>query len=375
MKILVLITLILFQMSAMAEPVIGSVTKIRGDVTILEVGFREAKKAIMGQNITKEASVLTNAKSFIKITLLDKTEISLGPNSKMIIDQTPADKVGLISLIKGKIRTEVVKDLAKTNSQEKLFVKTRSAAMGVRGTNFETMYNPENNITNLITFRGQVALVKTEEQNLNIHNALTAKDTVLVNKGTFAAISDNLTNATAPVKLSPVQYTRLKLNPEMSEEIVIPKEEFNTELKKTINEYTEISKDEIKNNNLATHDYDAKNQVLRPTAGGVVDLKTGIYIPPTSDQKSYNSELNIFELKSEKGTISESGNYIPPEGIILDAKKGFVANLENPNAIKHEDLIRLNKEISGQVNKPIKPRKEDLGDKSEDAYDKYFIKE
>ncbi len=375
MKILALITLVLFQLSAMAEPIIGSVTKIRGDVTILEVGFREAKKAIMGQNITKEASVLTSEKSFIKITLLDKTEISLGPNSKMIINQTPADKVGLISLIKGKIRTEVVKDLAKTNSQEKFFVKTRSAAMGVRGTNFETMYNPENNITNLITFRGQVALVKTEEQNLNIHNALTAKDTVLVNKGTFAAISDNLTNATAPVKLSPVQYTRLKLNPEMSEEIVIPKEEFNTELKKTINEYTEISKDEIKNNNLATHDYDAKNQILRPTAGGVVDLKTGIYIPPTSDQKSYNSELNIFELKSEKGTISESGNYIPPEGIILDAKKGFVANLENPNAIKHEDLIRLNKEIAGQVNKPIKPRKEDLGDKSEDAYDKYFIKE
>jgi hypothetical protein len=382
MKILAIFTLV-FSMEismeiAEANQVIGSVSKLRGDVSMLEVGFREAKKVVVGQSVTKEASILTTDKSFIQITLIDKTQVSLGPNSKMILDQTPTESVGLITLLKGKIRTEVIKNSETTNSTEKFFVKTRSAAMGVRGTNFETIYNPENNITNLITFRGQVALVKTEKLesvSANLHTALERKETVLVEKGTFAAISDNLKNATLPVKLSPVQYTGLKLNTEMSDESPVSKEDFQVELKKTIEEYAQISKQEQKQDNSAEHVYDAKNQVLRPTAGGVVDLETGIYVPPTIDKKNYNQELNIYELKSEKGEVTEAGTYIAPKGVILDASKGFIADPRNQKGEMHAELAKLNNDISGQIIKPSKPSKEDLGSKSEDAYDKYFIKE
>jgi hypothetical protein len=358
---------------AHAAQVIGSVTKLKGEATILELGNKEAKKIVLGQSVSKEASLLTAEKSFVQVTLLDKTQVSLGPNSKIILDQTPAESVGIISLLKGKIRTEVIKESEAAQTQEKLFVKTRSAAMGVRGTNFETIFNPENNITNLITFRGAVALVKTE--NSDLHASLSGKNTVLVEKGTFAAISDNLKNATEPVKLSPVQYTGLKLNTEMNEEVKIPKEEFQAELKKTIKEYAEISKNELKEQNLATHNYDAAKQVLRPTAGGVVDLVTGIYVPPTIDKKNYNAELNIYELKSEKGEVNEAGNYLPPKGVILDAKKGFIQDPENQKTGISSELLKLNRDISGQVVKPSKPTKEDLSSKSEDAYEKYFKKE
>jgi hypothetical protein len=161
----------------------------------------------------------------------------------------------------------------------------------------------------------------------------------------------------------------------MNEEVKIPKEEFQAELKKTIKEYAEISKNELKEQNLATHNYDAAKQVLRPTAGGVVDLVTGIYVPPTIDKKNYNAELNIYELKSEKGEVNEAGNYLPPKGVILDAKKGFIQDPENQKTGISSELLKLNRDISGQVVKPSKPTKEDLSSKSEDAYEKYFKKE
>lgn len=376
MKILVLLSLLLANTSIFASQVIGSVTKLRGDVTILELGNKDAKKVVLNQKVTKEASILTTEKSFIQVTLLDQTQVSLGPNSKIVLDQTPAENIGLISLLKGKIRTEVVKETGPSANQEKLFVKTRTAAMGIRGTNFEAMYNPENSITNLITFRGKVALVKTESTDL--HASLKEKDTVLVEKGNFAAITKNLKNATEPVKLSPVQYTGLKLNKDMDEEIKIPKEEFQTELKNTIKEYQEISKKELSQKKMAGHEYDEKKEVLRPTAGGVVDLATGIYVPPTIDKKNYIPELNIYELKSEKGEVTEAGNYVPPKGTILDANKGFIADPEIKKSEKQPDLTSLNNDIAGQVitpAKPSKPSEKDLGTKSEDAYDKYFIKE
>lgn len=370
MKILVLFTQLFFGVSVNANEIIGSIVKIKGEVSILELGNREAKKAVEGQKVTKEASVLTLEKSFIQIVLLDKTQINLGPNSKMVLDQTPTEKIGLISLMKGALRTNVVKELG---IKDKLYIKTRTAAMGVRGTDFLTNYNPENKMTNLITFRGQVAMAKTES--MNVTESLGSKEIVLVDSGKFAAISNNLKNVTEPVKLSPVQYTGLKLNTEMNNDVKIPKEVFQKELKETIKEYGEISKKEIAENNSAKQEYDPKNQILKPTAGGFVDLVTGIYVPPTVNADNYNKDLNIYELKAEKGEVTDAGVYVPPKGIVLDAHKGFIVDPKNQNAELHAELKKLNNDISGQVVKPMKPKKEDLGDKTEDAYEKYFIKE
>jgi hypothetical protein len=357
-----------------ANQIIGSILKVKGEVSILELGNREAKKAIEGQKVTKEASILTSEKSFIQIVLLDKTQINLGPSSKIILDQTPVQKIGLISLMKGALRTNVVKELG---GKDKLYIKTRTAAMGIRGTDFLTNYNPENKMTNLITFRGQVAMVKTES--LNVEESLSHKEIVLVDSGKFAAISNNLKNVTEPIKLSPVQYTGLKLNTEMNNDVKIPKEVFQNELKETIKEYGEISKKEIAENNPAKQEFDPKKQVLRPTAGGFVDLVTGIYVPPTVTQNNYNKELNIYELKAEKGEVTDAGVYIPPKGIILDAQKGFIVDPKNQNAELHAELKKLNNDISEQVVVPekliAKPNKDELGEKTEDAYKKYFIKE
>ncbi|MGZ3788231.1 MAG: FecR family protein [Bacteriovorax sp.] len=370
MKLLVLFTILFSSTFVSANQVIGSIAKIKGHVSILELGNREAKSAVLGQSVSKEASILTSEKSFVQIILLDKTQINVGPSSKIVLDQTPAENIGLINLLKGALRTEVVKELG---LKDKLYIKTRTAALGVRGTDFQTSFNPENRITNLITFRGKVAMAKTESD--NFQESLASKGAVMVEVGKFAAISENLKNATEPVKISPIQYTALKLNAELNEDAKVTKEEFHAELQKTIKEYGEISKKEMADQKMATHEYDVKNQVLRPTAGGVVDLSTGIYVPPTIDQANFNKDLNIYELKAEKGIVTEAGNYVPPKGVILDAKKGFIVDPQSQKTEQHVELTKLNNDISGQIIRPAKPNKEDLGSKSEDAYEKYFIKE
>lgn len=374
MKHLFFFYLLFFTPLTYGNQIIGSIAKLKGQVTMLELGSHEAKEVKEGQSVTKEASILTHDKSFAQILLLDKTQINVGPNSKISLDQTTAEKIGFVSLLKGMIRTEVVKELgAAAGTKDKFFIKTRTAAMGIRGTDFLINYNPDNNITNLITFRGKVAMVKTE--NNNFKESLSAKETVMVESGKFAAISDNLKNATEPVKISPVQFTGLKLNREMDKEANTSKEQFQAELQKTIKEYADLSKKEIAQGNLAAHEFDVKNQILKPTSGGVVDLSSGIYVAPTINKENFNKNLNIYELKSEKGEITEAGTYIPPKGVILDAQKGFVADPKNKNTDLHAELAKLNSAISGQIIRPSKPNKEELINKGEDAYDKYFIKE
>lgn len=388
MKLPVLFTLLFVYCvtSAHANQIIGKVAKLRGKVSILELGSKEGVSAVLGQAVSKEASILTSDKSFIQIVMTDKSQINLGPNSKMVLDQIKAEKVGVVSLLKGVIRAQVIKEADESGKagKDKLYIKSRTAALGIRGTDFQASYNPENKITNLITFTGKVMMVKTKAQteSEDLKEALESNKAVMVESGKFSSVTDSLINVTEPVKISPVQFTALKLNNEMhttnNNVSIEATPEFKAELKKTYEQYAEISKKEIENKNLGGRVFNSDIQVLRPVSGGVVDIATGIYVPPSSEQTNYLKDYNIYEFKSEKGVVSDAGNYLPPVGIVLDAKKGFVSDTKNSNQEVKAEITRLNNDISGQISKPvkvIKPNKDDLGGKGEDAYDKYFIKE
>ncbi|MDD0852058.1 FecR family protein [Halobacteriovorax sp. GB3] len=370
MKIILISFSLLFTQVTLATPVIGKATKVRGKVTLLNVGERDARVVKAGTPIRKDTSILTEKKSFVQITLFDKSKIILGPDSKMIIDKVPKQDTGIVNLMKGKVRSEVKK--AATKNKDKLYIRTQTAAIGVRGTDFQTVYNPQNNITSLLTFEGEVAMAKTEKtknlmDNEILKRELAKENVTKVKNGRYASVTKNLEKTTKPIKISPVQYTRLKLNKELLEDKKINEKVFEKELKKTVKEYAAISKEEKKENIVAKREYDVNNKSYRPTAGGVLDLETGLYIPPTIDDKKFNKELNIYELDTKKGSITSSGSYIPPKGIKLDAIKGFVGDG------KKEEVSKLNREIQGQLVKPKKPTLDDLNSDGEDSYDKYFI--
>ena len=146
---------------------IAKVMKIKGSATKLLPGSVEATQVSVGDELSEDTSIVTGPKSFIRVKFIDNSVMSIGADSKIVISEMSKDSPGIISLLKGRIRTEVEK--LQGEEEHKFYVRTRTAAMGVRGTEFQTIYNPDNHVTSLLTYKGEVAIVKLDE---STHNKL-----------------------------------------------------------------------------------------------------------------------------------------------------------------------------------------------------------
>lgn len=144
--------------SAVPRPCAALVKQIRGEVYEVYGGVR--KPLSLGDWVRQGSQIETSAKSFVQLVFLDRSHMNVGPNSQMKVQEfTPKDS-GFIDLVKGKIRSQVSRDylLMKDSKKSKLFLKTKNAVMGVRGTEFEISYNEANDIgtTQLQMIEGSV---------------------------------------------------------------------------------------------------------------------------------------------------------------------------------------------------------------------------
>lgn len=169
----------------------------------------------------KEGTALkTGAKSFVKLLFIDKSQLNLGPESQMLISKFPKDDAGIINLVQGKLRSQVTKDymdIKGGKDKSKLFIKTKTAAMGVRGTDFRVEFNQEQNSTALITFSGAVAIVQLRDvesvkvvDQKKLEALVSSKDAVIVKKGEFAGANPKQERVTPPIKVSPAQMESMK---------------------------------------------------------------------------------------------------------------------------------------------------------------------
>ncbi|GAB4418969.1 MAG: hypothetical protein OHK0056_28850 [Bacteriovoracaceae bacterium] len=375
-KVIIVVFCFSFIQSAFAS--IAKVKTARGKVTRISPGMKEAAVVQAGDQLQKDTSILTQEKSFAIIVYNDGTQVTLGPNSKMIVDKIEKSEQQLVSLITGKIKAEV-KKAGMESKTSKLILKTRSAALGVRGTVFQTTYNPESKITSLVTLEGKVAMAKVPEKQVaelkkmesqideakKIDQILNAK-AVVVERGEYAGVSENLARATEPVTIAPEQVAKLKLNQTLGAvEEKIEEKEIRNEIEKTVLELAEKAKTkEVKKEAR----YDPKTEKYTPRPGGFVDIDSGLYVPPAKNSE-YDEKLKVFEATEKIGTLTDDGLYKAPVGLKLEAGKGFVI----VESSKSEEVVKiakeLNQEIAGQIIKPSKSKLEDLG---EDTYEKYF---
>ena len=153
-----LLSFVFFQ-SIEANDMVAKVILMRGQIkeklangTIVDVK--------LNQDIEEGAILQSAEKSFAKLIFIDKSQMNLGPSSQVVINSFPKNEAGIITLVKGQIRSQVTKDYMQIDdkSKSKLYIKTNSAAMGIRGTDFQVNFNPENQNTSLITFEGAVAM-------------------------------------------------------------------------------------------------------------------------------------------------------------------------------------------------------------------------
>ncbi|MCJ2077095.1 FecR family protein [Methylobacterium sp. E-016] len=120
---------------AVAAQGIGKTIVVQNDVSRLKGNQRSALTT--GESVFKEEAVQTGADSVAKIVFLDQTNLSIGPNARVSLNQyvysedRPAGKVAL-NLLKGTYRF-VTGDLEKKSYQ----INTPVATIGVRGTTFD----------------------------------------------------------------------------------------------------------------------------------------------------------------------------------------------------------------------------------------------
>ncbi len=302
-----------------------------------------------GMWLPEGAQVKTEPKSFTKLLFIDKSTMNVGPDSQMKIDSFPKKEAGIITLVKGQVRSKVTKNYMdmKDKDKSKLFIKTKTAAMGVRGTDFQVSFNPVNLATSLVTFEGAVAMAKLAESMANgrpVQRALEAvvsgKGAVMVRRGQYSGSSPKMKAATIPVKISPVQLETLEKNEtpgvaadpdQASSSDNAPKKKFRNVVppgmdSKIVANDTSAAEAAIADTvgsgavkaveteikaEMAAIDQNAPppegmvdptTGAIAPTAGGFIDLATAQYVPPP-EGSTFDANAGVYVPPPELGGV------------------------------------------------------------------------
>ena len=368
---------------------------IKGKV---QATYQGSKTELQKGSWIKEGTVLeSEEKSFVKLLFIDKSQMSLGPSSKMAVTQFPKNDAGIISLMKGQLRSKVTKDYMNIKDQDKskLFIKTKTAAMGVRGTDFRVDFNPRNSNTSLITFSGAVAMAQIPKMrdlaSLNnqkrLERLVSSPAAVMVKKGQFSGVIPGKTKrATPPVKLNPAQLNTLKKNDNF--QASNKKKDFaptvaakrapippGVDSKEFSNNSNSIEKEmsvamgvpetnlaptaviDPQNTTLAAAPVDAAGTAdmgLKP--GGFIDLNTVNYIPPPENSvydaatETYIPPVNYGgfdpatgDYKNDFYQLTDDGTFValPDDGGRLPASEGdaYVATGTGDSALLPPETI------------------------------------
>ena len=318
---------------------------VKGKV-VAQVGDKEASIK-RGQWLPEGAVVKTEKGSFAKLLFVDKSSINVGPASEMKIESFPKEKAGIISLVKGKIRSKVSKNYMKIKDkdQSKLFIKTKTAAMGVRGTDFQVSYNPENTATSLVTFEGRVAMARIEDgarpmPQRELEMQVSSEAAVMVTRGQFSGASEKAPSVSPPTKISPVQLETMEKNevPGVSSAaegsangvVQAPKEQGpkkkyrnivppGVDAKDVANDASsvesavaEVAGEQavaVVEESTSPEESSASESEGAPRAGGYIDIETAQYVEPSADAV-FDANTGVYTDSAEKGYVDpETGNY------------------------------------------------------------------
>lgn len=123
--------------SALAQNVAGVVKTSHGNVQILRDG--RSIPAPVGTDVMAGDTLRTAGESSTGVMLKDDTRVSLGPNSQLLLDRfafnaNTNEGDMLVSILKGTLR--MVSGLLVKANPEQVRLKTPTATIGVRGTDF-----------------------------------------------------------------------------------------------------------------------------------------------------------------------------------------------------------------------------------------------
>ncbi len=354
---------------------------VKGDVSYTVEG--KTQKVKRNQWLPEGAEVETQKGSFAKLMFIDRSSINVGPASKMKIETFPQDKAGIISLVKGKIRSKVTKNYMNNSETDKskLFIKTKTAAMGVRGTDFQVSFNEDNDSTSLVTFEGAVAMGQINGDlgrfdQSKLESIVSSTSAVMVRRGQFSGASPKQEKVTAPTKISPVQLETLEKNevpglktsaeasggngasntpaaevakgPTKKYRSIVPpgmdaKEVANTSssLESAITQVAGpqvsavVAPETAAAPEAPTLEAAVNLDNAAPKPGGFVDIETAQYIQPP-EGSVYDANAEVYTMDADQGYVDASGNYAN-DFYDLNANGEFVAKEDDGRSIASVD--------------------------------------
>ena len=287
-----------------------------------------------GDSIPVGALLKTEEKSYTKILFIDKSSLTVGPNTQVVITAFPKEQAGIISLIRGQIRSRVTKDYMniENKNQSKLFIKTKTAALGIRGTDFQVNYNEENQNSSLITFEGKVAMASFEKSDrgsefdqARLEELVSSSKAVMVEGGHISAVNNNLSNrAMSPTLLSSKQLDALK-NFEYGDNKVQEKhdeKQYRSPIPPGADGAT-FSNVKASDQSSANGFFNSRTGEYKLPAGSILDLKTVNIIPPPVNAV-FDSNTKSYIVPEDFGKVDgRTGEYKPPKGLELEANGKF----------------------------------------------------
>ncbi len=214
--------LLILPASLLAENGVAKVILLQGEVVAVLAG----KNTTLAKDdwIKEGTQIKTGNRSFAKLMFIDKSTMNIGPRSEIMINQFPKDKAGIISLNKGQIRSKVTKDymdISKEENKSKLFIKTKTAAMGIRGTEFIAGFDEKSGLSTLDVLEGAVAMAKLNDFEFKdvkqfdqkiLEKAVSSPQAVMVKDGFKADVSKNLPRPSEPQKIPKEEVKKLEGN-------------------------------------------------------------------------------------------------------------------------------------------------------------------
>ena len=189
---------------------------VRGKI-LYKIENQKTARLKRGSRLPLGTTLQSFNKAFAKIIFDDNSSINIGPHTKLILSSNVKKGENIISLLKGELRSRLNKTPGKPQKR-KFYIKTATAVMGVRGTDFISEYSPKTKETNLKVLRGKVAfgplprLKKFILNSRSIESILQGPRSLNIKKGFVSKILKKGRRPSLPKKMPAKMLKRLRQN-------------------------------------------------------------------------------------------------------------------------------------------------------------------
>lgn len=144
--------------TAQAQERIGVAVSSINDVQGTMGQGQDVHKIVVGANLLENEIIITGEKSSTQLLFLDETTLTIGENSKLMLDELvydPNDSMKISKMVLTPL-VGVMRFASGTSDKEAYTVKTNVGTIGVRGTVFSVLTEPET--TTVVLERGAVIM-------------------------------------------------------------------------------------------------------------------------------------------------------------------------------------------------------------------------